>query len=190
MENVLIVSSSKNVSDVLKKFIKETFKCNVRTAATASEARGIVSGSQAWELVMVNVPLTDERGTELAEYITENTPACCIVMIKAESAEKIIDWADKSNVIVAAKPFSRQVLYQIVKAVEIAVRRTWSLYQETVRLERQISDIKLVDKAKFQLMQYKNMTEEEAHYYIEQYAMKKRKKKAVAASEIIEKINE
>ncbi len=190
MENVLIVSSSKNAGDVLAGFIKESFKCNVRTAVTASEARGIITGNQSWELVMINVPLSDEHGMELAEYITENTPASCIVMIKAEAAEKLMSRADKSNIIIASKPFSRPVLYQIVKAVEMAVRRTWSLYQETVRLERQISEIKLIDKAKFQLMQYKNMTEEEAHYYIEQYAMKKRKKKAIAASEIIDKINE
>lgn len=190
MENVLIVSSNKNAGDILTKFIKESFKCNVRTVATASEARGLASGGQTWELVMINIPLSDEHGMELAEYITENTPASCVVMIKAELAEKIMNRADKSNIIVASKPFSRQVLYQIVKAVEMAVRRTWSLYQETVRLERKISEIKLIDKAKFQLMQYKNMTEEEAHYYIEQYAMKKRKKKIIAASEIIDKINE
>ncbi len=190
MENVLIVSSSKKAGDVLTKFIKESFKCNVRTAATASEARGLASGGQTWELVIINIPLSDEHGMELAEYITENTPASCIVIIKAELAEKIMGRADKSNIIVASKPFSRQVLYQIVKAVEMVVRRTWSLYQETVRLEMKINEINLIDKAKFQLMQYKNMTEEEAHYYIEQYAMKKRKKKVIAASEIIDKINE
>lgn len=190
MENVLIVSSNKNAADVLTKFLNETFRCSVRTVSSASEARGIISGSSSWELVMINIPLSDERGIELAEYITENTPAGCIVMIKAESAEKIMDWADKCNIIVASKPFSRQVLYQIVKAVEMSVRRTWALYQETVRLEKKIDEIKLIDKAKFQLMQYKNMTEDEAHSYIEQYAMRKRKKKVIAASEIIDKINE
>ena len=190
MENVLIVSSNKNAADILTKFLNDSFRCSVRTVATASDARGIVSGNQSWELVMINIPLSDERGTDLAEYITENTAAGCIVMIKTESAEKLMEWADRCNIIVASKPFSRQVLYQIVKAVEMSVRRTWNLYQETVRLERQISEIRLIDKAKFLLMQYKNMTEDEAHSYIEQYAMKKRKKKVIAASEIIDKINE
>lgn len=190
MENVLIVSSNKNVSEVLTKFLNESFRCSVRTVSTASEARGIVSGNQALELVMINIPLSDERGTELAEYISENTPAGCIIMIKAESAEKIMDWADKCNIILAAKPFSRQVLFQIIKAVEMSIKRTWSLYEETVRLEKKIDEIRLIDKAKFMLMQYKHMTEDEAHSYIEQYAMRKRKKKIIAASEIIDDINE
>ena len=40
------------------------------------------------------------------------------------------------------------------------------------------------------LMQYKGMTEEEAHDYVEQYAMNKRKKKSIAALELIDRLNE
>ena len=47
-----------------------------------------------------------------------------------------------------------------------------------------------MDKAKFMLMQYKGMTEEEAHTYLEQYAMNKRKKKILAALAIIDKLSE
>ncbi|MDE5937136.1 MAG: ANTAR domain-containing protein, partial [Ruminococcus sp.] len=95
-----------------------------------------------------------------------------------------------SDIILVAKPFSKQFLYQVVKAVNSAIKRSYMLYEETVRLERKIDEIKLIDKAKFRLMQYRNMTEEEAHSYLEQYAMKNRKKKTIAASEIIDKINE
>ena len=40
------------------------------------------------------------------------------------------------------------------------------------------------------LMQYRDMTEDEAHSYVEQYAMNKRKKKSIAALEIIDKLSE
>lgn len=59
-----------------------------------------------------------------------------------------------------------------------------------MRLEERIGEIKVIDKAKFMLMEYKNMTENEAHYYLGQYAMTKRKKKSVVASEIIDKLSE
>ena len=61
------------------------------------------------------------------------------------------------------------VLTELGKIEEIA---------KSEQLEEKISEIQTIDKAKFMLMQYKGMTEEEAHSYLEQYAMNKRKKKS------------
>lgn len=190
MENVIVISSSSSAADSLSAFIREYFHCQVTIAENARQAREIFSNTRAFDMVMVNSPLSDEAGIELAEYAVEVTGASCIVLIKSEHYEKVISRADRGEIILVAKPFSRQVLLQIIKAVNTALKRSYSLYEETVRLERKIDEIKLIDKAKFRLMQYRNMTEEEAHSYLEQYAMKNRKKKTAAASEIIDKINE
>lgn len=190
MENVLIISSNSTASESLTEFIRGSFQCDVRNASSAAEGKTIVCGNRSWELVLINLPLSDGSGLELAEFIADSTEASCIIMVKAETAERVMDRADKNGIIVVTKPFSKNVLYQIVKAVDQALRRSWSLYEETVRLERKIGEIQLIDKAKFRLMQYMNMTEDEAHSYLEQYAMKKRLKKTVAASEIIDSINE
>lgn len=190
LENVILVSGNSSAADALTAFIRDTFHCKVTRAETAQQARGLISGSRSWELVLVNTPLSDEIGIELAEYAAQATAASCIVLVRNENYEKISGRADKSDLILVAKPFSRQLLYQVIKAVETALRRSYALYEENVRLERKIDEIRLIDKAKFRLMQYRNMTEEEAHSYLEQYAMKNRKKKSIAASEIIDKINE
>lgn len=190
MENVIVISSSNSAAETLTAFLKETFHCQVTIAETAHHAREIISNNRLFELVLINSPLSDETGIELAEYASEITAASCVILVKSENYEKISPRADRGDIILVAKPFSKQVLYQVIKAVNTAIRRSYVLYEENVRLERKIDEIKLIDKAKFCLMQYRNMTEEEAHSYIEQYAMKKRKKKTVAASEIIDKINE
>ena len=70
------------------------------------------------------------------------------------------------------------------------MNRSLKLYAENRRLEEKIRDIQTIDKAKFMLMQYKGMTEDEAHAYLEQYAMNKREEKSIAALELIDKINE
>ena len=111
-------------------------------------------------------------------------------MIKEEQTEKIAGRAEKTGIIIVGKPFSRTLLYQLVKTLEIAVNRSLKLYEENRRLEAKIEDIQAIDKAKFMLMQYKGMTEEEAHAYLEQYAMNKRKKKSLAALAIIDKLSE
>jgi len=190
LENVLIISSNHNSEEVLSEFISESFNCVPKTAESAFRARQILESSPETELVIINAPLSEGSALELAEYIVENTIANCIIIIKQEKAEKIIERAEKNGIIVLGRPFSRNVLYQLIRTVEIAVKRSWKLYQETVRLEEQISEIKTIDKAKFMLMEYREMTEEQAHSYLEQYAMNKRKKKNIAALEIIDKISE
>ncbi len=190
MENVIVISSSSSAAETLSAFLKETFHCKVTIAENAHHAREIISSFRSFELVLINSPLADEAGIELAEYASEITAASCVVLVKSENYEKVSPRADRGDIILVAKPFSRQILYQVIKAVNTAIRRSYVLYEENVRLERKIDEIKLIDKAKFCLMQYRHMTEEEAHSYLEQYAMKNRKKKTVAASEIIDKINE
>lgn len=101
-----------------------------------------------------------------------------------------MDRFGKSGIIVISKPFNRSSLYQLINTIDIAIRRSWKLYEETVSLEKKIEEIRTTDKAKFMLMQYRSMTEAEAHEYLEQYAMNKRKKKSLAALEIIDKLSE
>ena len=190
MEKILVVSSSKSASEALLDFLRGSFKCTPKIVESAYQAKTVLDSDIMTELVMINSPLMDESGVEFAEYVTENTTANCILLIKAEAAEKINERAEKAGVIIVGKPFSRTILYQIVRTVDIAANRTAELYLRNARLEEKINEIQTIDKAKFMLMEYKNMTESEAHAYIEQYAMNKRKKKSIAALAIIDKLSE
>lgn len=190
MEKILVVSSNKNATETLLDFLRGSFKCTPKIVESAFQAKTHLESDLLTELVMINSPLMDESGVEFAEYVTENTTANCILLIKAETAEKISERAENAGVIIVGKPFSRTVLYQIVRTVDIAVNRSAELYLRNARLEEKLNEIQNIDKAKFMLMEYKGMTESEAHVYIEQYAMNKRKKKSIAALAIIDKLSE
>ncbi len=190
MEKILVVSSNKNATETLFDFLRGSFKCSPKIVESAYQAKTHLESDLLTELVMINSPLMDESGVEFAEYVTENTTANCILLIKSETAEKISERAEKAGVIIVGKPFSRTILYQIVRTVDIAVNRSAELYLRNARLEEKINEIQSIDKAKFMLMEYKGMTESEAHAYIEQYAMNKRKKKSIAALAIIDKLSE
>ena len=190
MEKILVVSSNKTASEALVSFLRDSFRCTPRLVESAYQAKTVFDVDPSVELAVINSPLMDESGFELAEYIIENTTANCIFMIKEEQTEKIEGRAEKTGIIIVGKPFSRTLLYQLVKTLDIAVNRSLKLYEENRKLEAKIEEIQAVDKAKFMLMQYKGMTEEEAHTYLEQYAMNKRKKKSLAALAIIDKLSE
>lgn len=191
MENVLIISSSRSFTEQLAGFIRDSFNSSVRAVETAYQARSILDDSSPpFDLAVINVPLSDESGVELAEFIAESTLTGCIVMARSEKAEMLSERLEKSGVPVAPKPFSKSVFYQLVKTVEVALHRSQRLYEKTLQLEGKIEEIQTVDKAKFLLMEHRGMTESEAHLYVEHYAMNKRKKKKLAAMEIIDGIME
>ena len=190
MEKILVVSSNKNATETLLDFLRGSFKCTPKIVESAYQAKTMLESDLLTELVMINSPLMDESGVEFAEYVTENTTANCILFIQAEIADKRGERAEKAGVIIVGKPFSKTILYQIVRTVDIAVSRSADLYLRNARLEEKLNEIQNIDKAKFMLMEYKGMTESEAHSYIEQYAMNKRKKKSIAALAIIDKLSE
>jgi len=190
LEKILVVSSNKNAAEALVNFLRDSFRCTPKLVESAYQAKNVFDAVSTLELAVINSPLMDESGFELAEYIIENTTANCIFMIKEEQTEKIAGRAEKAGIIIVGKPFSRTLLYQLVKTIDIAVNRSLKLYDENRRLEQKIEEIQAIDKAKFMLMQYKDMTEDEAHAYLEQYAMNKRKKKSIAALAIIDRLNE
>ena len=190
MEKVLVISSNKSASEALVNFIRDSFRCTPKLVESAYQAKTYLDAEPSVELAVINSPLMDESGFALAEYIIEKTAANCIFMIKEESIEKISDRAEKCGIIIVGKPFSRTLLYQLVKTLDIAITRSMALYSKNLQLEEKIREIQTIDKAKFMLMEYKSMTESEAHAYIEQYAMNKRKKKSIAALAIIDKLSE
>lgn len=190
MEKVLVISSSKSASEALVDFLRDSFQCTPKLVESAYQAKTYLDSVTSVELAVINSPLLDEPGFELAEYIIEKTGANCIFMIKEEYIEKISDRAEKCGIIIVGKPFSRSLLYQLVKTLDIAVTRSLKLYSKNLSLEEKITEIQTIDKAKFMLMEHKGMTEAEAHAYVEQYAMNKRKKKSIAALELIDRLNE
>ena len=57
--------------------------------------------------------------------------------------------------------------------------------KENVRLKKQIDDIRLINRAKYILMEYLSMTEAQAHRYLEKQAMDMRVTKAEIAKSIL-----
>ena len=190
MEKILVVSSNQNTSELLVNILRDSFRVIPKVVESAYQAKMRIESDCDYELIIINSPLIDEVGIEFAQNIIEKTAANCILLVKQDVAEKISEQAEKLGIIVLGKPFSKTVLYQILKTVDIAVNRSLKLYHENLRLEEKIGEIQTIDKAKFMLMEYKNMTEDEAHSYLCQYAMTKRKKKSIAALEIIDKLSE
>ncbi|MBQ8079508.1 MAG: ANTAR domain-containing protein [Oscillospiraceae bacterium] len=190
MEQILILSGSNGAAESLEGFLKSSFQCSIKTLPSAYQARSILEQDHHTELVVIHAPLIDESGVELAQYITRHTNSNCILLLKQEQAEQLAWLSDHHQVIVLGRPVNKQILYQLIRTMEIVMQRCASILEDNARLEQKLRDIRTIDRAKFLMMQYQGMTEEQAHSYLEKYAMDNRKRKPIAAMEIIDRINE
>ena len=138
-----------------------------------------------FDLVLVNTPLPDEFGHELAQTVTHDTMAGVILFAKAEIADSVAEKVEDDGVFVIPKPISRVLLTQALRMTRAAHQRLTGLQSENRRLQQRIEDIRAVDRAKCLLIECCAMSEPEAHAYIEQQAMKQRRAERQIAEAII-----
>ena len=80
---------------------------------------------------------------------------------------------------------NRVIFWSALKLVNATYNKMYKLKRENNKLLHKIEDIRMIDRAKCILIQYLNMTEAEAHRYIEKQAMDMRATKRIIAEGIL-----
>ncbi len=129
MDSVLIVSSSDKSIGLLSQLINAWAVTKITSAKNSGEARRLVNTID-YDLVIINTPLLDEFGDELATSITEMSSSGVILIIKNEIADEISAKVSDYGVLVVSKPIARQVFYQALKLAIASKKRMTGLISE------------------------------------------------------------
>ena len=127
-------------------------------------------GEGEWSLLIINTPLGDESGLELAMEAAGRTMAAVLLLVKVELADAVA---------------ARVLFDQALRFAMAARSRLTALRRENMRLEKKLEEMRLVDRAKCALIQYRGMTEQQAHRYLEKKAMDTRKTRGTVAMEVL-----
>ncbi len=181
--SVLVVSSNKKILDYFDKLLpKGEFEKAIK-ANDAGEARRLLI-SQTVDLLIVNAPLKDEFGTQLAEDMCIGATAV-LVLVPSDKYEAISYKMEEVGVLTIPTPNTKP-------AIESAIRMACSMNVRLAKMEKKnqnlrekMEDIRRVNRAKWLLIQNLNMSEDEAHYYIEKQAMDMRISRREMAENII-----
>lgn len=184
MEDVLIVSGTNKGRDFVEELLSTGIKPHTTLARSGSEARRLLIEA-SYDLIVINAPLKDEFGHEIALNAAETTTSGVMLIVKSEIADEVSDKVEDYGVLVIPKPVGRSFFYQSLKLALATKNRLSTLAIENTRLHKRINEIRLVDRAKCVLIQYLNMTEPQAHRYIEKQAMDMRKTKIEIAQTIL-----
>lgn len=170
MDSVLIVSAKGKAQDALLELLRPSGCLVSASVQSGADARRLLLEGD-YDLVLINTPLSDEFGHELAVEAATRTGAGVLLIVRGEQADEVSARVEDYGVFVIPKPVSRQMFYQSVKLVAASRRRLLGIKSENIRLQQKIEEIRLVDRAKCTLIQYLGMSEPQAHRYIEKQAM-------------------
>ncbi|MBR1780090.1 MAG: ANTAR domain-containing protein [Oscillospiraceae bacterium] len=182
--SVLLVSSAEKLNDSILALLPGTDYYPVTVVRSDSAARRRLL-EQEFDLVIVNAPLPDEFGARLAMDACQDTQSGVLLLVKREIYDEVYDQALLSGVVVLAKPTSAQLVGQSLRALCAIRERLRRREERTATLEEKVTQLRLVNRAKWLLIEREGLTEPEAHRQIEKTAMDRRLPKDQIAREII-----
>lgn len=181
---VLVVSSSEKMKEGFKSFLPSTkYSSVVFVTSIAAAKRAVLD--KFYDFVIINTPLTDDFGTAFAIDICRKSSSVCLLMVKAELCEKINYQVTPYGVYTISKPVSVTNMEQALRWMASSRERLIGMDKKTDTIEGKMKEIRIINKAKWLLIENLSMTEAEAHRYIEKQAMDKCVSRLSVAEEIL-----
>ncbi len=180
----LIVSALKENIRALRSIEGCALAGCVTEALSGSQARRLM-GERLFVNVVIDTPLPDEAGAELALYAASKCSGGVILFAKKALAREIEERSAGRGIIVIPKPIDREALRLSLRALEIMRGKVSLAEEENRRLRTRLEDERLICRAKCLLIKRYDLGEAGAHRYIEKRAMDSRRSKREIADEII-----
>ncbi|MCL1931224.1 MAG: ANTAR domain-containing protein [Treponema sp.] len=184
MKNALIVSYTGKTAALFTEMLNEVAIEQITVLNSAREAQRLIMG-QDFDLVIINPPLEDESGESLSRQIVSQSWSQVILVVNKEDLEAVSAVCEAEGVLALSKPVNKEIFKSALSLAKSAGSRIRRIHAENVQLKQKIEDIRVIDRAKCLLISYLNLSEQEAHRFIEKQAMDLRSSKRMIAEGVL-----
>lgn len=185
MSGVLLVCKQNDVIRGLTEILRPMNFQLIDSATSAGEGRRRLQEID-YELVIVNTPLGDEFGVDFTVDILEKFMVGVILIVKSELVDHVEEKLKDTAAFVVPKPLNSQLLVQNIRFVCQSREKILRLQNQNTELKEKIEDMGIVYRGKLCLMGYLNLSEDQAHRYIQKRAMDMRLSPRTVAEQIIQ----
>lgn len=186
--SALVVSSSQKTCESIKSLLQKNQISQIFIGNSAGEARRILSDINI-DILLINTPLSDEFGTQFALDVANNSGTGVLLFVKSEHYEAVSYKVESAGVLTLSRPVSPQLFSQSLRLIIATRAKLKNLYEKNSDLQEKMKEVRILNRAKWLLVDKKKMSEPDAHRYIEKSAMDRCVKKKVIAMEIIEALD-
>jgi len=184
--SVLLVSAGEKFNDSLISLLPESEYSPRRIEKDITSARRAIL-DRNYDIVIVNSPLPDEFGGNFAIDIASDTNSGVLLFVKNDIYDEVSVKVEDYGVMVVGKPATKASIRQSLALLTAMRTRLLKMERKTETFEEKMNEIRLVNHAKWLLIENESLREDDAHKFIEQNAMKSRKTRREIAEEIINK---
>lgn len=152
-------------------------------------ARGLIS-AEKFDFLVTDYGIFDEEAADFSVIAAETTKSCPLLVTSLPEDSPAVQDAWNSGVYVIRRPVDIPEFRRAMRLLRSVKLRMEHFDRENRELQRKMEESKLINRAKCVLIQYLNMTEEQAHKYIEKQAMNMRRSRTSVAESILRTYDE
>ena len=182
--SVLVVAAAAKFHMSLREMLPEDRYDPMCAAGSVSEARRALL-ERPFDIVVISTPLPDEFGTKLAMHVVDSSSAGVLLLVGAEHYPDISVRLSPYGILTLQKPTTPQLILQSLQLLCGTRERLRKMEQKTASIEEKMAEIRLVNRAKWLLIDREGMTEQDAHRFIEKQAMDRCVTRRAVADQII-----
>ena len=168
--SVLFVSPAGKFADSLLSLLSGDRFSPVVTPTDAAGARRALL-ERSFDLALINAPLPDEFGPRLSLDICDGSGTGVLLLVRSEHYPDVTARVSPYGVLTLPRPTTAATVSQSLALLCGTRERLRRMEQKTASIEEKIEEIRLVNRAKWLLIEQLKMTEPDAHRYIEKTAM-------------------
>lgn len=168
--SVLVVSSNLKFNDAIAPMLPYSDYYPVCFVSNIAAARREIL-ARTYDFVIINAPLPDDFGTRFAIDVCGKTESVVLLLLRSDAYEEVNAKVQPYGVFTLRVPTPAQTLDLGLKWMAAARARLQKLEKKAITIEEKMEEIRLVNRAKWILIEQLKMTEAEAHHHIEKQAM-------------------
>ena len=180
MNKAMLITAPSEAASLIEQTLRAEGFSAVNVISAGSEARRVIKSGSQPSLIVINTPLPDCFGSELAEDLADETSAKMILICRRDIADELSARLSDYDVTVLSAPVSREEL-----SAHFLTEGVSGLSRETPEIMERIEEMRVINRAKTVLMKYLKFTEPQAHRYLEKQAMNNRRTRRETAEHII-----
>ena len=182
--SVLVVSANEKFNNAVTGLLPVNYYYPVVFVKSIEAARRLFF-DKSFEIVIINTPLPDEFGSRFACDVCDQSESGVLLLVGSDLYDEIYYKTIEHGVMSLQKPLSESSLRQALNIVCATIERMKRFAKKQDTVNDKIEEMRIVNRAKWMLIDHAHMTEPDAHRFIEKKAMDDRTSKKLVAERII-----
>ncbi len=183
--SVLVVSAAEKLNAVLLPLLPASGYEPITVVSDISAAKRAVL-QRTYDLCIINTPLPDDMGVRFAVDISAKGDTIALLLVREAFYAELTARLTPHGVFTLLKPTSTARMAVALHWMATARERLRKTEKKTLTLQEKMEEIRLVNRAKWILIEQYGMDEPTAHRFIEKQAMDRCVTRRVIAQEILD----